>query len=135
MEKRNSDKPHLINFQQTGTDSSGFISITEFKNDIPFNVKRVFWIYKTPKKIVRGNHANITNKEVLIAIQGEIRVTTLNSLGEKTVFILNDPNVGVFIPANIWLTLEYSENTIQLVLASEEYEENNYIRNYQEFTS
>jgi hypothetical protein len=127
--------PYLIHFDQIGDSSVGYITVSEFEKEVPFPIKRVFWTYKTPKKITRGNHANLINKEVLIAVQGEIKVTTINSIGERNTFTLNNPNEGIYLPPNIWLTIEYSDDAIQLVLASEKYNEKDYIRNYQEFTS
>ena len=128
-------EPYLINFDQIGDPSIGYITVSEFEKEVPFAIQRVFWTYKTPEKVIRGNHANLINKEVLIAIKGEIKVTTINSNGQKAIFVLKHPNEGIYLPPNIWLTIEYSEDAIQLVLASEKYNENDYIRNYQEFTS
>ena len=128
-------EPYLIHFDQFGDSSVGYISVSEYEKEVPFAIERVFWTYKTPEKVIRGNHANLINKEVLVAIQGEIKVTTINSKSEKSIFILDSPSQGLYLPQNIWLTLEYSSNAIQLVLASEKYSEKDYIRNYQEFTS
>jgi len=128
-------EPYLIHFEQFGDSSVGYISVSEFEEEVPFTIQRVFWTYKTPKKVIRGNHANLINKEVIIAIQGEIKITTINSAGTKTIFNLKSPNQGIYLPPNVWLTIEYSPDAIQLVLASEKYNEKEYIRNYQEFTS
>ncbi len=127
--------PYLINFNKIGDKSTGYISVAQFEKEVPFLVNRVFWTYQTPEKVVRGNHANLVNKEVLIAIQGIIKITTINQAGKKETFTLNSPNEGIYLPPNIWLTIEYSKEAIQLVLASEKYNEDDYIRNYQEFTS
>jgi len=128
-------EPYLIHFDQFGDSSVGYISVSEYEKEVPFPIERVFWTYKTPEKVIRGNHANLINKEVLVAIQGEIKVTTINSKSEKSIFILDSPGQGLYLPPKVWLTLEYSSNAIQLVLASEKYSETDYIRNYQEFTS
>ena len=128
-------EPYLISFDQFGDTSVGYISVSEYEKEVPFPIQRVFWTYKTPETVIRGNHANLINKEVLVAIQGEIKVTTINSRSEKSIFILDSPTQGLYLPPNIWLTLEYSDDAIQLVLASEKYNEKDYIRNHQEFTS
>lgn len=135
MDKNNQQIPYLINFHQTGHKGVGYISVSEVEHDVPFVIQRIFWVYQTPEKIVRGNHANLTNEEVIVAVQGEIKITTVNPAGEKLIFVLDNPNQGLYLPPNVWLTLEYTEQAVQLVFSSEKYEDKNYIRNYQEFTS
>ena len=133
MSKMN--EPYLIDFQKIGQKEIGYISVSEIETHIPFEVKRVFWTYKTPESVTRGKHAHHKNKEVLVAIQGTITIETELLSGEKRKFILNDTNKGIYLPSHLWFSINYSDDAIQLVLASENYDEKDYIRNYQEFKS
>lgn len=127
-----SGKPYVIEFTSIGSSPIGFISIAENGKQIPFAVKRVFWTYFTPESIVRGRHAHHHTEQVLIAVSGRILVTVETADGIET-FVLERPNVGVYVPPNAWHTMQYSHNAVQLVLASTEYDEKDYIRNYEDF--
>ncbi len=126
-------KPHLITFQKVGKPIEGYISIAEFDQVIPFEVKRVFWTYYTPEQIVRGRHAHFQTQQVLIAVAGRIIVNTETPQGEKDQFVLEHPQHGVYIPPNAWHTMQYSHNAVQMVFASTNYEESDYIRDYESF--
>ncbi|MCS6988984.1 MAG: FdtA/QdtA family cupin domain-containing protein, partial [Chloroherpetonaceae bacterium] len=99
----------------------------------PFRVRRVFWTYFTPESVLRGRHAHYKTEQILFALSGRIVVTTELADGEISVFPLEKPNVGVYIPPNAWHTMQYSHTAVQLVLASEPYDENDYIRDYEKF--
>jgi dTDP-4-dehydrorhamnose 3,5-epimerase-like enzyme len=126
-------KPYLIEFPQSGSPETGFISVVENAKLIPFNIKRVFWTYATPENCIRGRHAHHQTQLVLIAISGRITVTTETREGEKQTFKLSSPNTGLFIPNDVWHTMEYADAAIQLVLASEPYRPEDYIRDYEVF--
>ncbi|KAA9327377.1 sugar 3,4-ketoisomerase [Adhaeribacter soli] len=128
-------EPYLIEFPQSGTPETGFISVVENSKLIPFNIERVFWTYATPESCIRGRHAHYQTQLVLIAISGSITVTTETQEGEKQTFELNNPNTGLFIPKAVWHTMEYSGSALQLVLASEPYRPEDYIRDYEVFRS
>lgn len=127
--------PYVIDFQQIGKEEIGYISVSEIEKQIPFEVKRVFWTYKTPKNITRGKHAHHTNKEILVAVNGTITISTETKSGEKSSFTLNNPNQGLFLPSNLWFSINYSDDAIQLVLASENYDQNDYIRDFNDYKS
>lgn len=129
----NLKKPHLIEFPKLGASDIGYISVVENSSLIPFNVERVFWTYYTPESIVRGRHGHFKTEQVLVAVAGRIIVTTELPDGEINTFILDKPDMGVYLPPNAWHTMQYSHTAIQLVLASLPYKEDDYIRDYDTF--
>lgn len=126
-------KPHLIEFSKLGASDIGYISVNEKLTFIPFLVKRVFWTFYTPESIVRGRHAHKATEQVLIAVAGRIIVTTESASGHIETFVLEKPNVGVYVPPTHWHTMQYSHTAVQLALASTEYESADYLRDYEEF--
>ena len=116
-------RPHIINFPKLGEPSVGYISLNEANKFVPFDVKRIFWTYYTPESIVRGRHAHFSTQQILVAVAGRIIVTTEEPDGTITVFNLENPNHGVFVPPNCWHTMQYSHSAVQLVFASTEYDE------------
>lgn len=127
------EKPYLIEFKKIGSGDIGYISVAENNSAIPFDIKRTFWTYYTPESIVRGRHAHHETQQILIAVAGRIIVNTEMPNGELNTFILDRPDIGVYIPSNAWHTMQFSHTAVQLVLASTEYDENDYIRNYEDF--
>lgn len=124
--------PHIIDFGKLGESGIGYISVAENKN-LPFKVERVFWTYYTPESIVRGRHAHHKTEQILVAVTGRIIVTTDNGKGSVETFILDEPNKAVYLPPNVWHTMQYSHTAIQMVLASHTYNADDYIRDYSEF--
>lgn len=128
-----SDKPYLIEFPSKGSLEIGYISIIQQHDQVPFEIKRTFWAYYTPDSVVRGRHAHHETEMVLIAVAGRIILTT-EMPGEKPeVFILEKPTQGVYMPRLCWHTMQYSHNAVQMVLVSTIYNEQDYIRDYEEF--
>ncbi|MFC5269357.1 sugar 3,4-ketoisomerase [Adhaeribacter terreus] len=127
------NKPYLIEFPKLGSPDIGYISVAENSSLIPFDIKRVFWTYYTPESIVRGRHAHYKTEQVLVAVTGRIIVTTEMPDGEIHTFILDNPHVGVYIPPSVWHTMQYSHTAIQMVLASQPYNEEDYIRDHADF--
>lgn len=109
--------------------SNAIITIAENKN-IPFEVKRVFWITSIKKGAVRGEHAHKTSEQLLVCIQGALNVTLESVNGKKEFFQLSKPNEAVYIPPNFWGRIEYVSDSTVLALASDEYNEDDYIRDY-----
>ena len=110
-------------------------NITSINNgvDSPFDVKRVFFIYDIPSGEDRGAHAHKECHQLLIAITGSFEVEVFDGTESKR-FFLNQPNIGLHIPPGIWASeINFSGGGICLVLASHEYDENDYIREYQNF--
>ncbi len=124
--------PYLIQFNSIGKPDIGYISIAE-KETLPFVPKRIYWTYYTPENVQRGFHSHYNLEQVLIAVAGRIIVTTEMKNGEKQEFILDSPKTGLFIPKMCWRMMQYSHNAVQMCIASEEYDENDYIRDYNKF--
>ncbi|GLB50004.1 sugar 3,4-ketoisomerase [Neptunitalea lumnitzerae] len=113
-------------------DHRGNISVIE-KEVLPYEVKRVYYLYDVPSGAVRGGHAHIEQAEFLIAVSGSFDVILNDGTNEKKV-TLNKPNKGLLIPKGIWRELEdFSSGSVCLVLASDVYDEADYIREYANF--
>jgi hypothetical protein len=125
-------EPYLINFSKIGIPQTGYISVAE-KDTLPFAVKRVYWTYFTPEDVNRGGHSHYELEQILIAVAGKITVKTELLNGVKQEFILDKPNIGLFIPKMCWRELHYTHNAVQICLASMEYDEADYIRTYGQF--
>jgi len=114
-------------------DRRGQLVAIEGNNDIPFDIKRVFYIYGAQKDIPRGDHSHYKTKQYLIAVNGSCKVTLDNGKMKQS-FDLNEPNKGILQDALIWGTMhDFSDDCVLLVLASEYYDESDYIREYEEF--
>ena len=128
------NKPKIINFPKIGLPSLGYISLAE-KDTLPFEVKRVYWTYFTPEDVERGSHAHYQLEQILVSVAGKIIVNTEMPDGSKKQFILDSPNQGVYLPNYSWHVMQYSHNAVQMCIASMVYEEQDYIRDYEEFKS
>lgn len=114
-------------------DNSGAITPVENDLDLPFNVKRVFYLYDIKGNESRGNHAHKECHQFLIAASGSFDVVIDNGL-EKEEIRLSNPNYGLHIPPGIWATeINFSSGAICLVLASHGYDEEDYFRDYKTF--
>ena len=110
----------------------GSLSVVE-KDIIPFDIKRVYYLYDIPSTSIRGGHAHKKLYQLLIPLSGSFDVI-LNDGKQKKTFTLNKPNKGLLIVPGIWRELEnFSSGAVCLVLASEVYDEADYIRNYNSF--
>lgn len=127
------NKPKLIDLKKIGDPSSGYISVVEGNDQIPFEIKRVYWTYFTPESVERGCHAHINLEQILVAVSGTINLQIETCEGEIFDFTLDSPDIGVYVPKKSWRTMKYSHNAVQMCIASIEYDEKDYIRDYQEF--
>jgi dTDP-4-dehydrorhamnose 3,5-epimerase-like enzyme len=115
-------------------DSRGNLSVIE-GDTIPFVSKRVYYLYDVPSGGERGGHAHKEQLELLIAVSGSFDVV-LNDGSFEKIITLNKPNIGLLIPIGIWRELEnFSSGSVCLVLASDEFDERDYIRDYDIFKS
>lgn len=115
------------------TDPRGNLTVAETNKNIPFDIKRVYWLYDVPDGECRGGHAHKQIKEILIAVSGSFHVT-LDNGKEKQTFLLNHPYQGLLIDTKTWRTLDdFSSGAVCVVLASDFYDENDYIYDYNDF--
>ena len=127
------NKPHLINFNKIGSPNLGYISVGENHENIPFEIKRVYWTYYTPQDVTRGGHAHYDLEQVIVAVSGTITFNTEDLQGNKVEFILDSPDKGLYIPKLIWRDIKFSHNAVLLCMASEKYIASDYIRDYKTF--
>lgn len=113
-------------------DPRGNLSVIE-GDAIPFVIKRVYYLYDVPSGAERGGHAHKEQKEFIIAVSGSFDVILNDGLSKKT-FTLNRPNKGLFVPTQVWRELRnFSSGAVCLVVSSGEFDEEDYIRDYDEF--
>lgn len=119
-------------FQPHGDKRGQLVALEEFK-DIPFKIKRVYYMYDTAKGIVRGYHAHKSLEQILICIHGSCKIL-LDNGKEKKIVPLEKPYEGLYVANNMWIEMyDFSADSVLMVLASELYDENDYIRDYDEF--
>lgn len=123
---------NIINLPKI-TDPRGNLSIIEQVKQIPFEVKRVHWIYDVPGGVDRGGHAYRETEEFIVALSGSFDVVVDDGEERKT-YLLNRSYFGLYVPKGMWRTMtNFSTNSLALVLSSTEYDENDYISNYEEY--
>ncbi|MDB4056854.1 FdtA/QdtA family cupin domain-containing protein [Candidatus Thioglobus sp.] len=122
----------LIKFNVFSDDRGSLISLEENKN-IPFSIKRIYYIYGMPVNSKRGFHAHKNLKQVITCVSGSCKILLDNGVMKRNVE-LNSINNGLIVESMIWREIfDFSEDCILIVLASELYREDDYIRNYDEF--
>lgn len=123
----------MLEFPQHG-DDRGHLVIAEGQKDIPFDIKRVFYIYGSDRNVVRGQHANRRSEFVLINVAGTSKVKVKDGEGNEAIFCLNRPHTGIYLPTMVWKDMyDFSEDSVLLCLASTNYDPTEYIRDYEEF--
>ncbi|MGD6808915.1 MAG: sugar 3,4-ketoisomerase [Candidatus Bathyarchaeia archaeon] len=115
------------------TDLRGNLSFIEENNQIPFQIKRVYYLYDVPSGATRGGHAHKALQQIIIALSGSFDVLLDDGVTKQN-FFLNRPHYGLYIPPGVWRELEnFSSNSVALSLVSEVYDESDYIRDYAVF--
>lgn len=115
-----------------GDDRGSLISLEENKN-IPFDIKRVYYIYGTQPKTIRGKHSHPKLQQVVVCVSGSCKLS-LDDGKEQATIELNNPKMGLFIGENIWREMhDFTPDCVLMVLANEYYDEDEYVRNYEEF--
>lgn len=126
------DQYKILEFGDLG-DERGNLVVVEGEQDIPFEIKRVFYIYGSDSDVVRGQHANRNSEFVLINVSGTSKVRVDNGF-EEEVIELNRPRMGLYLPTMLWKDMyEFSEDSVLLVLTNTHYDGAEYIRNYDEY--
>ena len=119
-------------FQPHGDERGQLVALEEFK-DIPFSIKRVYYIYDTAQGVTRGFHAHKKLEQILICMHGSCKIL-LDDGKDKAVVPLDSPNEGLYVGNAMWREMfDFSPDAVLVVLASELYDEADYIRNYDEF--
>jgi dTDP-4-dehydrorhamnose 3,5-epimerase-like enzyme len=114
-------------------DERGSLVFAEVEQLLPFTPQRFFVIHSVPSSQVRGEHAHKELHEFVVALKGSVKISIMNSEVERT-FVLDNPTIGLHIPPMTWRILsEYSLDAILLVLASDKYDPDDYIRDINEF--
>ena len=127
------DGVRLLAFSQHG-DERGKLVVVEGDKDVPFAMARVFYIYGSDSEVVRGQHANRRTEFVLINVAGSSKVRVRDGLGGDVTLCLNKPHTGIYLPRMIWKDMfDFSPDSVLLVLASEHYDAEEYIRSYDVF--
>ena len=129
----NKREVRMLEFPQKG-DERGHLVIVEGMKDVPFDIKRIFYIYGSDKDVVRGQHANLKSQFVLVNVAGKSKVRVKDGLGNEAVFSLNRAHTGIYLPEMVWKDMyDISEDSVLLVLSSEHYDPEEYIRDYDTF--
>ena len=119
-------------FQPHGDERGQLVALEEYK-DIPFRIKRVYYMYDTKEGVVRGCHAHKKLQQILICIHGSCRIK-LDNGKETKVIQKKKPYEGLYVSNAMWREMyDFSKDAVLMVLASELYDESDYIRNYDEF--
>lgn len=122
----------LINLPSLGDERGGLV-VLEGNDTVPFDIERVYYIFNTQKGVSRGFHAHKQLKQVAVCIKGKCRMLLDNGLTQENVS-LDSAAKGVLIDAMVWHEMhDFSDDCVLLVLASDHYDESDYIRNYQSF--
>jgi len=127
------NKPNIIQFDTIGDQDFGFITVFEFLQNLPFELKRAYWIYQSPLDKTRGNHALKKSRQIVIAIKGIAEIFLENVQGDQFSFTLDKPEKGLYIPNLCWRRISLSEDAVLLCIASTEFDKDDYIRDFEEF--
>ena len=122
----------LMKFPLLSDERGSLVSI-ESRKGLPFEIKRVYYLFETKPGFARGFHAHKSLKQLAVCINGSCRIVLDNGFNKEDI-LLNSPNTGLIIQEMIWREIyDFSADCVLMVLASEHYDENDYIRNYNEF--
>lgn len=131
----NMNKVKMLEFPEKG-DERGHLVIVEGGKDVPFEIKRTFYIYGSDGDVIRGQHANRRTEFVLINVAGKSKVKVKDGEGNEAIYCLNRPHTGIYLPTMVWKDMyDFSKDSVLLVLASEHYDPEEYIRQYEDFVS
>lgn len=125
-------RPKLIEVQSIGSSEIGYLSVLQGEY-LPFKPLRIYWTYFTPNHVERGAHAHRQLEQLIVAVAGEIKIKIETRSGEKSEYIMDNPSKVLYIPRMCWRTLEFSHDAVLLCVASMEYNEEDYIRKYEDF--
>lgn len=131
--KKLSELYEIINFNEYGDERGNLVVAEGDGMDVPFAIKRVFYMYGSDDEVIRGQHANRKTEFVLINVSGTSKVKVDNGY-ETEIIELNKPRMGLYLKTMVWKDMyDFSSDSVLLVLASEHYDGEEYIRDYEEF--
>jgi len=123
----------MLEFVERG-DERGNLVVVEGMQDVPFEIKRVFYIYGSDRDVIRGRHANRESEFVLVNVAGTSKIKVMDGKGHEKVYTLDRPRTGIYLPKMVWKEMyDFSEDSVLLCLASTHYDGEEYIRDYDEF--
>ena len=123
----------MLSFPQHG-DERGHLVVVEGLKDVPFEIRRMFYIYGSDANVVRGRHANRKSEFVFINVAGQSKVRVDDGRGNEAVFSINRPHTGLYMPKMMWKEMyDFSPDSVLLVLSNEAYDPDEYIRDYDAF--
>lgn len=126
-------KIYKFDLNTFGNSKTGILVPLEYNTNLPFEIKRIFYTYNVPSECNRGAHAYHNTQQVLTCISGKLKIKCFDGIDTK-IYELNSPNEALYISPKVWrTTFEHSSDAVLLVLSSLEYDENDYIRDYNEF--
>lgn len=127
------DDCRIIELDRHHSQRKGDICVVENRKEVPFEINRVYYLYDVPGGVDRGGHAHKSLCQLIVAVSGCFTVVLDDGEHQRS-FVLNRPYKGLFVPPGIWRTLEdFSSGSVCLVLASERYDESDYIRDYGDY--
>ena len=123
----------MVNLEKHGDERGELIALESLSEQIDFEIKRVYYLYDTSPGVIRGLHAHKCLKQMIVCISGFCKIK-LDDGTNSEIIALDDPSKGLVIENNIWREMfDFSDDAVLLVLASEHYNESDYIRNYEDF--
>ena len=131
--KKLSELYEIINFNEYGDERGNLVVAEGDGMDVPFAIKRVFYMYGSDDEVIRGQHANRKTEFVLINVSGTSKVKVDNGY-ETEIIELNKPRMGLYLKTMVWKDMyDFSKDSVLLVLASTHYDDTEYIRDYDEY--
>ncbi|GGF30114.1 sugar 3,4-ketoisomerase [Echinicola rosea] len=124
-------KPYIFHLGET-KNSSGKLNFWE-RSQLPFEVRRAFWITEVPEGGVRGVHAHKVDNQITVCLQGSVKVTLEDLEDNQYEYILKDSGEALYLPRLVWSTFTFTANSVLLVLSESDFDEADYIRNKEEF--
>jgi oxalate decarboxylase/phosphoglucose isomerase-like protein (cupin superfamily) len=124
--------PSIITFP-TFENNDSFLSIGEYNQHIPFAIERIYWSYGNVRTTERGDHFHPNSERVIICMMENIEITLENLKGETTHYKLTNPNQGLIIPKNHWISMKLEAKAIMLAIASSKFSENESIKDRSQF--
>lgn len=127
----NTKLSHIVEIPKI--EDEGFLCFAESQRSIPFPIKRIYYIFDVADNAVRGKHAHKQTVQMLFCIRGKIKIILDNGFEQEEV-VLDKPNMGIYLGKMLWHEMvEFDKDTVLLVVASDFYDEDDYIRSYEEF--